>query len=459
MSQSTEDAGQSASRESGNKISSEDKVLLPSVAASSDSVEAVQDEPRRDCPSCNLNLPFSIRVCPNDGTDLFLAERELFADKYELLEEIGQGAIGTIYKARHLALDSFVAIKVLNQVTEDRVTFLRFQREAKAASKIAHANVINVFDFGIWRDCQPYMVMDYLEGETLDKLLARKRYLSLTEIVDIAIPVAKALAHAHGSGILHRDLKPSNIMILKEGEAGARVKILDFGLAKLLYRDDGISLSATGAVLGSPAYMSPEQATACSVDARTDVYSLGCILYQLLTGEPPLMGSSAAETFMQRLNQDPAPASSLSDRYVPPRLDQMISRMIERVPGKRVKSATWILSELLAIKTELSDLTSSQNLPPVNFRDLSKARQQEKTVVDLKPIGIDSGERKQVLKDFLKETSDDIRRQIPKEIRKDPLLNPGVWIAHFKKQSEPIRYGLILVVVLILALVLRILIQ
>ncbi|HMP51162.1 MAG TPA: serine/threonine-protein kinase [Candidatus Melainabacteria bacterium] len=449
MSQSTEDAGQGASRD---RISSEDRVLLPAA-------DAVQDEPRRDCPSCDLNLPFSIRVCPNDGTDLFLAETELFADKYELLEEIGQGAIGTIYKARHLALDSFVAIKVLNQVTEDRVTFLRFQREAKAASKIAHANVINVFDFGVWKDCQPYMVMDYLEGETLDKLLARKVYLSLTEIVDIAVPVAKALAHAHGSGILHRDLKPSNIMILKEGEPGARVKILDFGLAKLLFRDDGISLSATGAVLGSPAYMSPEQATACSVDARTDIYSFGCILYQLLTGEPPLMGGSAPETFMRRLNEDPAPASSLCDRYVPPRLDQMISRMIERVPGKRVKSAAWILSELLAIKNELSELPSDQLLPPAAFQDRATARQQEKTVVDLKPVGIDSGERRQVLKDFLKETSVDIGQNPRRDLRKDPLLSPGIWIAHFKRQSEPVRYGLILVVVSILALVLRILFQ
>ena len=301
--------------------------------------------------------------------------------------------------------------------------------------------------------------MDYLEGETLDKLLARKVYLSLTEIVDIAVPVAKALAHAHGSGILHRDLKPSNIMILKEGEPGARVKILDFGLAKLLFRDDGISLSATGAVLGSPAYMSPEQATACSVDARTDIYSFGCILYQLLTGEPPLMGGSAPETFMRRLNEDPAPASSLCDRYVPPRLDQMISRMIERVPGKRVKSAAWILSELLAIKNELSELTSDELLPPAAFRDRATARQQEKTVVDLKPVGIDSGERRQVLKDFLKETSVDIGQNPRRDLRKDPLLSPGIWIAHFKRQSEPVRYGLILVVVSILALVLRILFQ
>ena len=190
----------SYSRDDGNSGIFEDSQTVSSSDGIGDS-----DIFRRDCPSCDMNLPLSVRLCPNDGTDLFMASKELFAGKYQLLEEIGNGAIGTIYKARHVALDSFVAIKVLSQVTGDKKSFLRFQREAKAGSKLTHPNVVSIFDFGVWHDCQPYMVMDYLEGETLDKYHRRVGVMSVLDIIELMLPVVKALSHAHSCGILHRD--------------------------------------------------------------------------------------------------------------------------------------------------------------------------------------------------------------------------------------------------------------
>lgn len=468
-------------------------------AGASDLSPDEEAEARRSCPQCGLELPFSVRVCPNDNVDLFLSDSQLFADKYELLEEIGQGAIGTIYKARHVALDTMVAIKVLNQVTEDRVTFLRFQREAKTASKITHPNVINVFDFGIWKECQPYMVMDYLEGTTLDRVINSRGRLPLDEVADLIIPVARALAHAHATGVLHRDLKPSNIMILDDAEPGARVKLLDFGLAKLLFRDDGISLSATGAILGSPAYMSPEQASASAVDARTDIYSLGCILYQLLTGDPPLMGNSAAETFMKRLNQDAEPVSTIVSRYIPPRLDLLVSRMVDRDCGRRLKSAAWVHKELLEIKQELLSLPPEKLRPvarPVakdaesTRRTPVKSIDQEKTVAEFKlnqtqaqgqsrvkeKPGFENRQRntstsekreefQQSEEYFDRETLPDDQ---PSKSNQPAVLDftelPGreqfdLLLELFQKQSFPIRAAVILCAVLILALVVRILIQ
>lgn len=433
---------------------------------------------RRSCPSCALDLPFSVRVCPNDGTDLLLSSDSLFADKYELLEEIGQGAIGTIYKARHIALDSLVAIKVLNQVTEDTVTFLRFQREAKAASKISHPNVINVFDFGIWEDHQPYMVMDYLEGDTLDRVVKKKNRITLLEVVDIILPVAKGLAHAHASGILHRDLKPSNIMILNDGDAAGRVKILDFGLAKLLFRDDGVSLSATGAILGSPAYMSPEQAKGSTVDGRTDIYSLACIVFQLITGEPPLMGDSAPETFMKRLNQDAPLLSSFVEGKIPVQLDSLISRMLERDPNKRLKSSAFVHQELLSIRQLILEMPQEPiRLKPdlktkmtAELKATASPKQFSRTVVDVKSIAqIHSADRIEVAdrdNDFaLSQEVDSIEANQDNPISLLGSLKEFAQAALeefytiYTRQSTALKGTLVLALVLVLILVIRIAFQ
>lgn len=395
---------------------------------------------RRPCPNCDLSLPISIRICPNDGTDLFLALDKIFAEKYELLEAVGSGAIGTIYKARHLALDNLVAIKVLNQVTGDKTTFLRFQREAKAASKITHPNVINVFDFGVWQDCQPYMVMDYLEGVTLNQVLRRSdRLLSVDEILDIMLPVVNALAHAHSKGILHRDLKPSNIMIQNDSETNGAIKLLDFGLAKLLYSDQGLSLSKSGAIMGSPAYMSPEQASASNVDARTDIYSVGCILFEMLTAEPPLLGESAAETFMTRVNHDAPRVSEVTDREIPPKLDELIARLLERNVSYRAKSAAWVYKELLSIKHKTDTPLSLES----SFEVTVPENESEITVEDTESLNATTIQDEKPKKDYL-------------DLSFIPSFN---LVGFYKRQSELVKITMILLAVLVLALISRILIQ
>ncbi|MBX3138549.1 serine/threonine protein kinase, partial [Candidatus Obscuribacterales bacterium] len=232
---------------------------------------------------------------------------QVFADKYELLDVIGSGAMGVIYRARHLILDKVVAIKVLHAPQADPTLIMRFQREARAASSLNHPNVITVYDFGVHVESAPYMVMDYLQGRTLAQYIEERGQLSLRDTLDIVEQILSALAHAQKKNILHRDLKPSNIMVLEEENEPRLVKLLDFGLAKLLDRDDQVALSAVGSALGSPAYMSPEQATGLKVDCRSDLYSLGCMMYEMIAGQPPLLGDSPMETLVNRLNQKAPP--------------------------------------------------------------------------------------------------------------------------------------------------------
>src|SRR5690606_17137269 len=175
--------------------------------------------------------------------------------------------MGIIYRAKHLILDKIVAIKVLHTATASENLLMRFQREARAASSLSHSNVITIYDFGLVDDTVPYMVMDFLDGENLADYLHRVGTpISVEESVEIIEEVASALSHAHKKGVLHRDLKPSNIMLVEEEGEPRSIKILDFGLAKLIDAQGEANLSASGAALGSPAYMSPEQSTGRTVD-------------------------------------------------------------------------------------------------------------------------------------------------------------------------------------------------
>lgn len=262
------------------------------------------------------------------------------------------------------------------------------------------------------------------------------------------------MSHAHGKGILHRDLKPSNVMIMHEGETSGRVKLLDFGLAKLLFRDDGISISATGTVQGSPAYMSPEQATGSSVDARADIYSLGCILYEMLTGDPPLLGDSAAETFMKRLNEDPLPVSSAVDYYVPPKLDLLTSRLIERNPQKRCKSAAWVYKELMAIKLNIDDLP--QELLMETGSDMNSAFDNRVPVTETtEQDAVAAISKAQALKRKLKDSKDEHEELF---IDLSFILNAN-FIEQFNKLPGYIKIGLVLSSVLIFVLIARIVFQ
>jgi len=252
--------------------------------------------------------------------------------RYEIVVELGHGAMGAVYKARDPKIDRFIAIKTIrlhqNGAQEQREFRKRFFVEAQAAGRLLHPGIVTVFDVGEDPETSdPYIVMEYIEGPTLRELLARKdKKLPLDDALRIAMDLAEALDYAHGQGVVHRDIKPANILLTKDGQA----KIGDFGIAQL----DLSHMTLPGRVLGTPAYMSPEQLEGQPVDGRSDLFSLGAILYSAVTGFNPFQGSSVTTVCFKVANRDPVQASTLAPE-LPPDLDAVIARALAKDPNER----------------------------------------------------------------------------------------------------------------------------
>ncbi len=264
---------------------------------------------------------------------------------YEIQEMIGEGGVGVVYRARDPRLQRTVAVKVLHPGSSpDRQRVQRFQREARAASALNHPNICTVHDIGEHEE-HPFLVLEYLEGETLQARL-NARSMNLETLLGLARQIASGLAAAHRAGIVHRDLKPANVFVTD----GGLVKILDFGLAKSTVPDDRSlgSLTAFGLVAGTPLYMSPEQARGSRIDARTDVFSMGVILFEMATGKRPVEESTAAAFYDALLNHPPRSVTDLNPS-VPEPLAHIIARCLEKEPGRRYPSATELLHELDAV--------------------------------------------------------------------------------------------------------------
>ncbi len=223
-----------------------------------------------------------------------LAPGATIGGAYTIVRLIGCGGMGEVYLANHGTLSKQCALKVIppEQVTE--IGWLRFQAEAKAVAKLEHINLVRVTDLGIHDGCLPFYAMDYVEGKNLADLVSEYGPMPLTAFLDIFLQVCDGVDCAHRNGILHRDLKPANIMVLEAAKGKRLAKVLDFGLAKLTKHDRSKqSLTAVGDVFGSPFYMSPEQCTGDKLDRRSDIYSLGCTMFECLTGQPPFTGDTA----------------------------------------------------------------------------------------------------------------------------------------------------------------------
>ena len=252
--------------------------------------------------------------------------------RYEILAELGRGAMGVVYKARDPKINRVVAVKTISlsgQPPEEELEYReRFVREAEAAGRLSHPGIVTIFDVGEEPETRaPYIVMEFVGGPSLEKLLsADNRTLPLEAALQLTLELAEALDCAHGQGVVHRDLKPANILVTEEG----RAKIADFGVAKL----NLANLTLAGRVLGTPAYMSPEQLDGEEVDGRSDLFSLGVILYTVLTGFKPFQGNSAATVSFKVVNRDPIPASVL-DTDLPPGLDYIIARAMAKDPSQR----------------------------------------------------------------------------------------------------------------------------
>lgn len=260
---------------------------------------------------------------------------ELFADRYRVVELLGSGGMGRVLKCHDLELDRYVAIKVLSSNTKVEA-LKRFQKEAVATARLKHSNVVEVYDFGE-TDGVFYLVMDYLEGESLDRYLAREGTLSWEETREIGMAICAGLAHAHGQGILHRDLKPSNVLISTSAKGASAIKIVDFGIAKEL--DGASTLTGTDLVIGTPSYISPEAVRGNELSPASDIYSLGCILYECLTGEKPILGDSAMATMMLKLEVDPPSLRDYFEEEPGAVIDRLINKCLARDPEMRYGSA------------------------------------------------------------------------------------------------------------------------
>jgi len=265
--------------------------------------------------------------------------------RYELIDELGRGAMGVVYRARDTQIGRVVALKVIltrsASPAEAEHYKQRFQREAQAAGRLSHPGIVTLHDIAEDTEGQPYIVMEFIEGRPLNLLFGPASPAPLDRILDIGIQVAQALEFAHRSGVVHRDIKPENIMVTHEG----RAKITDFGIAKLA----GIDLTQEGTSLGTPSYMSPEQFHGAAVDARSDLFSLGAVLYWMCTGQKPFPGESVTTITFQVLFQSPARANELKPG-LPPDLDRILSRCLAKDPADRYASCADLAADLQAIR-------------------------------------------------------------------------------------------------------------
>jgi eukaryotic-like serine/threonine-protein kinase len=283
-----------------------------------------------------------------------ILERGRHLGHYEIIRQIGEGGMGTVYLGRDTKLDRPVAIKVLNnRYGRQGDNIRRFVQEAKAASALNHPNILTIFEIGEIEGSH-YIVSEYIEGRTLREMM-KSEEIELPKILDIVGQTASALAAAHKARIVHRDIKPENIIVRDDGY----VKVLDFGLAKLLPENPAESImhsrnsTASGMILGTVNYMSPEQAKGERVDGRTDIFSLGAVLYEMITGKAPFAGDSIPETFAKLIEREPEPIRTYVSG-VPDEIVQIISRMLEKDPQNRFQSVSEAAEDLKAIHTSLS---------------------------------------------------------------------------------------------------------
>ncbi len=281
-----------------------------------------------------------------------LPEGYTIAERYRVDRSIGEGGMGSVYRAKHIAMGHLVAIKVLHkELVRDEEFALRFQREAQAASAIKHPNICAATDFGALPDGSPFMVMEYLEGETLEQLMQREVIVPVKETLRVAKQITSVLHEAHQQGIIHRDLKPENIMLVtRAGELGV-VKVMDFGIASIQEGErlaPETRITRAGIAYGTPAYMSPEQVAGhTDIDGRADLYSLGIILFEMLTGTYPFEGNNVAAIMAQHLTtQPPSLCARTPSANIPPMLDHLVLQLLAKTPEDRPANASVVQQQL-----------------------------------------------------------------------------------------------------------------
>lgn len=325
----------------------------------------------KECPACKRCFPDEINHCPQDGdatTPSLLGEPILDA-RYQLEQRLGQGGMGVVFKARHIFLKTAHAIKVIlpDLVGNDPMLVTRFRQEALAAAAIRHPNIIAVTDFGVVRGTMPFLVMEFVSGKSLQELLADEKRMLPERALEFATAIGAGVSAAHRQNIVHRDLKPLNIMTQTGLPISEGLKILDFGLAKIKSGEllGSFVQAKTSGLMGSPFYMAPEQWSDEEPDARADIYSLGIILYQMLSGDVPFKGQSIPSIMKKHLTQAPPSFRSVGVD-VAPRIEAVVYHALEKDPGARLPTVDAFLAELkAAVAAEGSTMrVGRQTLPP-----------------------------------------------------------------------------------------------
>ena len=309
----------------------------------------------RHCTQCGAATPEDARFCPRCGAPVIALSAtdpmigKVISERYKLVEKIGQGGSGAIYRAEHTTLHKRVAVKLLHaQLSTDDTALERFRREATTVGALENEHILQVLDYGRTDDHRLFFAMEFLEGETLTKVVEREKQLPVDRAVDILSQMCEGLNEAHGLGYVHRDLRPRNVFLVTKRGRADFVKLLDFGLAKLILPDAEAKQTAMGMTFGDPRYMSPEQARGEAIDRRSDIYSLGAIAFEMLTGSPPYTGSGTFEILQQHLD---APVPKVRDRRgdCPQWLDAAVQRALAKKPAGRYDTVAQFLE---AIRTQ-----------------------------------------------------------------------------------------------------------
>jgi len=300
------------------------------------------------CPTCGREFPDNQKFCPADGTVLRAKSAsadlvgQVIATNYHILKKLGEGGMGAVYLGEHVKMGRKSAIKVMAAaMAQDPDAISRFNREAGNAAKISHPNVCQVYDFGETPDGLIYLVMEFIEGQSLKDLIEKEGALPPPRAASILKQAADALQAAHDLNIVHRDIKPDNIMVVQGRDGADIVKVVDFGIARAVGGDEpGQKVTKTGLVVGTPEYMSPEQLSGDKLDGRSDIYSLALVLYRMLTGTLPFEADSAQEVMIKRLTDEPTPLEQArTDIEYPPKLQLVMNVALARTPAERYQSA------------------------------------------------------------------------------------------------------------------------